>query len=591
MEKVSREVIQEILDNVEILDIVGSVVPLKRAGSSHSGLCPFHSEKSPSFHVSPSKKMFKCFGCGVGGDAIAFLMKYESKSFPQVLRELGDRVGITVFDESSTGEYTSLIELHKVAQEFFLANLKSNPKIHEYLKKRGLSLKTIHQYGLGYAPDSWDDLLGVSKRKLPKVEESYFESCGLFTKSDKGKVYNRFRDRVMFPIRDLKSRVVGFGGRILTNDKSSAKYLNSPETSLFQKGKLLYNLDRVIDQGFEEVLVVEGYMDVIGLFEFGIKNAVAPLGTGYTNEQVALLEGKFKKVTLIFDGDNAGDKATSRAIEKLVDSSLIVMAVRLKNGLDPLEYLQEYGVDLFQKEIDEALSASRFYCEEVIKNNPLNDRRNKKIAYVQIRDFFRGRNQVFLLGDDTMNEPEVVHFLSAQFGVDEGILREQFFQPAERKIDYQATKKRAYPKQQDLGMKLMLWAYETKELMDLFFENLKEEDFEESIQKELFINLRLFFTKEECSLEQLVHQSSDELAKYLNDYQWECDHQENINRGMDKKSYKMRLKEYMTGKFQIELSDVLNEISKASIEDENYNSLVQKRNSLMARRNNILRNL
>jgi DNA primase len=235
MEKVSREVIQEIIDNVDILDVIGSVVQLKRAGSSHSGLCPFHSEKRPSFHVSPSKKMFKCFGCGVGGDVIAFLMKSEGKNFPQVLKELGDRVGIIAFDESGAGEYTSLIELHKVAQEFFTNRLKANPQIGEYLKSRGLSPKTIHQYGLGYAPDSWDDLLSISKRHLHKIEDQYFESCGLFTKSDKGKVYNRFRDRVMFPIRDLKSRVVGFGGRILNNDPNQAKYLNSPETTLFQK--------------------------------------------------------------------------------------------------------------------------------------------------------------------------------------------------------------------------------------------------------------------------------------------------------------------------------------------------------------------
>ncbi|MCJ8344762.1 toprim domain-containing protein, partial [bacterium] len=343
-----------------------------------------------------------------------------------------------------------------------------------------------------------------------------------------------------------------------------------------------------------EVIVVEGYMDVIGLFEYGIKNAVAPLGTGYTNEQVALLEGKFKKVTLIFDGDSAGDKATSRAIEKLVDSSLIVMAVRLEQGMDPLEYLQAYGLEAFQREIDEALSASRFYCEEVIKNLPLNDRRNKKAAYIQIRDFFRGRNQVFLLGDDTMNEPEVVHFLSAQFGVDEGILREQFFQPAERRIDYQANKKKTYPKQHDLGMKLMLWAYEEKTLLEVFFENLKEEDFEDAIQKELFTNLSAFFTKGEKPLEQLVHQSSEGLAKYLSDYQWERDHQskeEQTKQSMDLRTYKVRLKDYLTGKFQIEISDVLSQISKASIEDEDYNLLVQRRNSLIVRRNNILKNL
>ncbi|MCO4782875.1 MAG: DNA primase [Candidatus Cloacimonetes bacterium] len=594
MEKVSREVIQEVIDNVDILDVVGSVVHLKRAGSSYSGLCPFHSEKRPSFHVSPVKKMFKCFGCGVGGDAIAFIMKHEGKSFPQVLRELGDRAGITVFDESGAGEYTSLIELHKVAQEFYLSNLKKTPSIFEYLKSRGLSQKTIHQYGIGFAPDSWDDLLGLSKRKLPKIDEAYFESSGLFTKSDKGKVYNRFRGRVMFPIRDLKSRIVGFGGRVIQDDNNSAKYLNSPETSLFQKGKLLYNLDRVIDQGFDEILVVEGYMDVIGLFEYGIKNAVAPLGTGYTTEQVALLEGKFKKVTLIFDGDNAGDKATSRAIEKLVDSSLVVMAVRLKEGLDPLEYLQNYGVDSFHAEIDQALSASRFFCEEVIKNFPLNDRRNKKAAYIKIRDFFRGRNQIFLLGDDTMNEPEVVHFLSTQFGVDEGILREQFFQPAERKIDYQATKKKTYPKQHDLGLKLMLWAYEQKELIELFFKNLHLEDFEDEIQKELFSKLLIHFTKGEIPLDQLVHESSDELAKYLSDYQWECDNQTNdkqINKSMDVKSYKIRLKDFLTGKFQIEISDVLNDISKASVEDDDYKTLIQRRNSLIQRRNNILKNL
>lgn len=517
MEKIPRDIIDLVLERTDIVEVISAHVRLKGAGrGSNLGLCPFHDEKTPSFNVSGQKKIFKCFGCGIGGDVIKFLMVLENKSFAQVVRELADRSNIEIPSEGR-GAYATLLEMQRIAGDFFRKELLKSPEALEYVRSRGISEKTSLKFGIGYAPDSWDSLLVAIRREMGSVDPQLMEESGLFKPGkSQGTLYDAFRGRIMFPIKSRRGEIVAFGGRIIHEDSRGPKYLNSPESRIFDKGHLLYNLDNASSSDQDELIVVEGYMDVAALTEHGFENSVAPLGTGFTSHHAALLERESKRVILVFDGDRAGTQATLRALERMVDSGLEVRALRLPQGFDPQDFLNRSGGADFARLIDHAPPVLRFFCEEVIRENPLDQRATKKKAYVIIRDFFRSVNQVLLVGEDS-NEPELIRFLGQQFRVDEKVIRKEFLPPPAAATQYEKNDVRPLNSHLDLGIKLLVWAYPNKELRELLMPHLEAEEVEEPLMNELH---QLYSQGFQGQLLHRLSEMSSELSSHLSGLHW-----------------------------------------------------------------------
>ena len=368
--------IADLLSRVDIVEVVGRHVELKKAGINHKGLCPFHGEKSPSFIVSPSRQTYHCFGCGVHGDAIRFLTEHHGMAFMDAVKDLAQQVGVAVPESTATPEdkakadaeraqRATLSEVLAKAGDFYRGALKANPRAVAYLKKRGLTGAIAAQFGMGYAPEGWRTLAGV----FPRYDDPLLAESGLVitsggdgdTAGEEQKRYDRFRDRIMFPIRSVKGDVIGFGGRVL--DVGEPKYLNSPETPVFHKGQELYGLYEA-RQGLRAkgyALVVEGYMDVVALAQWGYPNAVATLGTACTAEHVAKLFRFTDAVVFSFDGDAAGRRAAGRALEAALPHATDTRSVRflfLPTEHDPDSYIRELGPEAFERAVAQAVPLS-----------------------------------------------------------------------------------------------------------------------------------------------------------------------------------------------------------------------------------------
>lgn len=355
----SEDLIQEIREKNEIVGVISQYISLKRTGSNYKALCPFHNEKTPSFVVSPSKQIFHCFGCGVGGDVITFIMKYENLDFKEAVKLLADRAGIEI-DESNMKKNVELerkrnrlYQINREAAKYFYYNLKRNSKGYSYFRKRGVSDNTIKVFGLGYANSTWDDLLKYLVSKGYK-EEELLEAGLIVERQSKNGFYDRFRDRVMFPIVNTRGKVIGFGGRVL--DDSVPKYLNSPDTLVFSKGNNLFGLNLVYKNSkIDKILLVEGYMDVISLYNKGIVYSVASLGTAFTENQGKMLKRWNDSIYICYDSDDAGLKATDKALDLLKKIGFKPRVIILPDGLDPDEYINRFSKDSFEKLFDTAL--------------------------------------------------------------------------------------------------------------------------------------------------------------------------------------------------------------------------------------------
>ena len=578
--KIPREVIQEILETADIVEHVSGHVALKKAGSNYRGLCPFHNEKTPSFNVNPSKRIFKCFGCGEGGDVIQFKMKIENKNFPTVVKELAEHMGI-VWDVSEQGQIAQMLQLHSLAENFFKNQLQQNSLAKDYLLKRGLTEKTLAKFALGYAPDSWDSLLNYARNQIGFFERELFVESGLFSSNDKGKVFDRFRQRVIFPIHNHRNQVIAFGGRILNDADKTAKYLNSPDSPLFEKGRILYNLNRVISLGkYKEIIIVEGYMDVIALDQCGISNVVAPLGTGFTKQQVTLLEERFDKVILLFDGDNAGGTATLRALERLIDSSLVVLAVRLEQGMDPMDVVRLHGSDKLLQKLSQASNALRFYCEDVLRKYPVTDRKNKKMAYVTIRDFFRKLDPVLLVGDDRINEPSLVHYLSTSFDVQEQIIRDQFF-PARKNTSQVPQKLPQKQRHSEDLLRLILSAFRNNEIRKSVVSVLTRSEIEVTPYIKLW---NLLVSKEVPTLQELPIHVDGEIRQMITDLQWE----ETDFLYSNTQECEIALTEYKFQQVQQKLVDVMQNLANPALGADKKRVLQEERMSLTRERGRLI---
>jgi DNA primase len=366
---IPKAFIDDLIARIDIIDLIDSYVPLKRAGRNFSACCPFHQEKTPSFSVSQTKQFYHCFGCGVSGNVVGFMMAYRNLDFREAIIELASRVGLEVPQENTAVSKLSqnlYILLSEVAS-YYQAQLQQSPKAKEYLSNRGLSQSIIDEYQLGYAKEGWNHL----SHAFPKSEKALI-STGMLVEKSPGRSYDAYRDRIMFPIHDRRGRVIGFGGRVLESAQQP-KYINSPETTLFHKSKSLYGLYQVAQKNPhpEFILIVEGYMDVIALAQHGIPYVVATLGTATTREHVQSLLRYTQHLIFCFDGDNAGRKAGWKALESALpylDAKAKFQFMFLPEGEDPDTLIRQGGVDLLARYIREAKMLDSLFFEELAQN-------------------------------------------------------------------------------------------------------------------------------------------------------------------------------------------------------------------------------
>ena len=378
--------IDELVARNPIEDVVGQYVSLRRAGANMFGLCPFHGEKTASFSVAPDKGIYYCFGCHKGGGVINFQMEVEGLSYPDAVRTLAKRVGMEVpEDEQYQSRYRQqerLWALHKEAARFYHSKLMSpeGKDALQYALGRGMPKSVLINFGIGYAPDTWTSLVDALRKKGYSDEE--LRESGLVTISKKnGNLFDRFRDRLMFPIIDVRGNVIGFGGRIIKKDDNAAKYLNSPETLIFNKRKNLFglNLAKKSKQGF--LILVEGNVDVVALHQFGFDNAIASLGTSLTEEQAALMTRYADQVVLIYDSDKAGQNATQRAIPILEKAGLQVKVLQMRDAKDPDEFLHKFGADKFKMLLEESSNRVEYQLNAIRRKYDLRED-DQRVKYI-----------------------------------------------------------------------------------------------------------------------------------------------------------------------------------------------------------------
>lgn len=390
--------VQDLLARVDVVDVVGRYVQLRKGGANLLGLCPFHNEKSPSFTVSPTKQFYHCFGCGAHGSAISFLIEHTGASFPEAVRSLAASAGMAVPEEQRSPRQRAASQRRKeevsrqqqildTAQAHYLTELKASQSAIRYLKQRGVTGEIAARFGLGWA--------GTDRRGLAKAFSNYEDpllvESGLVIEAEDGRRYDRFRERVMFPIRNTKGNLIGFGGRII--GKGEPKYLNSPETSLFSKGRELYGLweGRAAIRSEGHVLVVEGYMDVVGLAQQGVNNAVATLGTATTPDHIQKLLRASDKVVFSFDGDKAGRRAAWRALQAslpLLRDDVSIRFLFLPSEHDPDSYIREFGAEAFRATVSEAVPLSRFMLDELASRHAMDEAEGRAACVHEAKPLF-----------------------------------------------------------------------------------------------------------------------------------------------------------------------------------------------------------
>lgn len=374
---IKKETIDRILETARVEEVVGDFVQLKKRGSSMIGLCPFHNEKTPSFHVSPAKGIYKCFGCGKGGDSVRFIMDHEKYSYPEALKYVANKYNIEVEETEVTPEFKeeqdrreSLYIVSNYAAKFFADKMWNSDEGKtiglSYFKERGFREDIIKKFELGYSPDDWTALLDAAVAE--GYQQSFLEDVGLVVKNDQGRVYDRFRGRVMFPIHNFTGRIIGFGGRTLKTDKAVPKYVNSPESDIYHKSNVLYGLFQAKKaiRDLDNCYLVEGYADVLSVQQAGVENVVASSGTSLTTEQIRLIGRFTKSVTILYDGDAAGIKASLRGLDMILEEGLDVKVVLFPDGHDPDSYIQQLGASAFKTHVEKNQKDFIFYKTEIL---------------------------------------------------------------------------------------------------------------------------------------------------------------------------------------------------------------------------------
>lgn len=480
----SEEKIEQVRSQSDIVEVIGSYVKLKRSGSGYMGLCPFHSEKSPSFSVNPARQMYKCFGCGVGGNVITFIMEYENYSFPEAMEYLAERAGVDLPKKEMTAQQkrqeslrTSLLEINTKAARFFFAKLKSTQgKIgYDYLKSRELTDETIVHFGLGYAGQGGNELYQYLRQQ--GYHDEVLKETGLFKMDERG-VYDKFWNRVMFPIMDVSNHVIGFGGRVMGEAKP--KYLNSPETKIFDKSRNLFGLNYAKQGKRKNFILCEGYMDVIALHQAGFTNAVASLGTAFTQQQANLLRRYTDEVLLTYDSDGAGVKAALRAIPILRSVGINGKIVHMEPYKDPDEFIKALGAEEFEKRLADAQNSFFFEIEIAKRQYDIADPEQKTKFYHEIA-------KKLLIFTEKVQRDNYLEAIAAKYGIPKEDLRdlviryssqmpEGYTEPASQRQQQRQNKK------EDPGIGysyrlLLSWLIESPELYKSVSQRITPEDF------------------------------------------------------------------------------------------------------------------
>lgn len=411
----SEETIEEVRNGNDIVDVIGSYVKLSKKGSNYMGLCPFHGEKTASFSVSASRQMYHCFGCGVGGNVVTFLMEYENCSFPEAIKMLAERAGIKLPEVDFSAEEQSrnrrknlILEINKEAAKFYFQRMKQDEEksAYTYFKKRGLSDETIVRFGLGYSDKTGKMLYAHLKEQ--GYDDGILKDSGLFTFDEKKGAYDKFWNRAMFPIMDRNSKVIGFGGRVM--GEGEPKYLNSPETEVFDKSRNLYALNYARQTRKDYFLLCEGYMDVISLHQAGFTNAVASLGTAFTGLQAKLISKYVKKVYITYDSDGAGQKAALRAIPMLRAEGITAKVVNMKPYKDPDEFIKALGAEEYEKRIAEARNSFFFEIDVLKSRYDLSDPEQKT-------EFFRETAKKLLQFTEEIERKTYIEAIAREYGI------------------------------------------------------------------------------------------------------------------------------------------------------------------------------
>ena len=423
MSYIKKEKIEEIKEKSDIISVVSDYVSLKKSGRYYMGNCPFHSEKTPSFFLYPETNTFHCFGCGKHGDSISFIMEIDSLDYVSTLKKLAEKFGIELeyensFNISNKINLDKYYEVNEFAARFYYKSMMENSIPKQYLSKRGINQKSINLFFIGYADENWKSF--YNELKLKKMDIKIAEELGLIIKTKTGDYIDRFRNRIMFPILNTSKKIIGFGGRTIVDD--SAKYLNSPESVVFKKGDNIYALDKIIENNIRnKVLIVEGYMDVISLYQSGINYVVAGLGTAFTESQARLIKRYFRNnVYLCYDGDNAGVSATEKTNFVFNEISVKPNIIMLPDKLDPDDYIKKYGLNEFNKLLESPYDINGFNYE-ILKKNKKNSNSitDNSIFYDSILDFLV-KIDTNILRDLYINK------ISNEFGLDSNSLKEDF---------------------------------------------------------------------------------------------------------------------------------------------------------------------
>ncbi len=512
MSLISDGKINQILQSSNIVDIIGEYVDLKRAGSSFKGLCPFHNEKTPSFTVDEKKQLFHCFGCGAGGDVVSFIMQKEGLSYPESLKFLADKAGISIDYTEDPGvnkKNKELFDINKDIMMFFYKNLLTDRKAQAYLKNRGLSSKIVNTFMLGYARDSWDDLYSYIRSKNYKEED--LEEIGLIKKSAKGKYYDKYRDRIIFPIINHFGKVIGFGGRAVSGQMP--KYLNSPESSIFKKRYNLYGLNIYKRQKRKELILVEGYMDVIALNNHGLDIAVASLGTALTIDQAKLMKRYSDDIYICYDQDNAGVKATEKAIEIFHEIGVNPSVIVLDDGNDPDDFIKAKGKDAFEEKINNAQDSYNYKYNKILdeySSAKPSERLDKLNLFVAFLSSIK----------QELTQEIFINNVSKLFDIDKTTLK-QAVSRHNKDTDLRDKNKSKFNKKEKIIVESTNKDFKINELevLRLFFNQRSDyekdrEFFDKAIENEKINNVKTFLKEKDVSKFDL----SDEDYKYILNY-------------------------------------------------------------------------
>jgi len=514
---IPAEVINDILDRCDIAELISSYIPLKKSGRNFKTTCPFHNEKTPSFTVSPEKQIFHCFGCGEGGNALSFLMKYERLDFKEAIETLAKRTGVTVhFEEKGTDKEKSYVnELYRISEiacDFYQNFLSKSPNLdlNKYLASREIKEETLKKFKIGLAPNQWDSLINYLRTKGINIK--LIEKTGLIIAKEKGGFYDRFRNRLLIPICDVKNRIIAFGARSL--DNSMPKYINSPETKIYTKGKSLFGLNLAKDSIKEKdyCIIVEGYFDVITPMQEGLTNIVASSGTALTPEQIKLLKRYTKNVVVVYDSDTAGQLATLRSLDLFLEEEMNVKVVNLPKGFDPDLFVKKFGIERFNKIVEASLDIFDYKLKvltELYDISKINEK--TKIAIEMLSMIKRIKNEIL--------KAEYIKLLSERISISEESLIKELNKIKLIQTAYtwsptvEKNRSYAYPKVERMLIKLIL---DDSEIIKDLKESLTTTDLQdERLQKILELVFSLNDTYSHLKPHQIINYLEDPNCKNL----------------------------------------------------------------------------